>query len=189
MGFLLAERKTQGTAYYKAKFYVEKLFEVLNLEAELLPVDGATSSDSADVLPFESKRAAMINVKKMDSDEPGEIIGVVGEFKNSVRKNFKLSDYLAGFELDFEKLAKYYQPTKKIDVSSVVEKRDLTLETEKTYGELIPEIKKALEKNNLTANITPLAIYQPEKIKHVSVHLEFKQKIDDNLMQELEKIK
>lgn len=178
LGFVLAERKNQGTAYYKAKYYVENLLEALNIKAEIKPL----KSTAAEAKPFEKKRAAEIVVN-------GETIGVVGEFRSSVKRNFKLGDYLAGFELDFDKLVELSKPTAEVDTEPVVEKRDLTVETDKTYGEIIAKIKEVLNKNNLTAKIAPLAIYQPEEIKHVSVHLEFKQKIDDKLMAELEKIK
>ena len=175
LGFVLAERKTKGTAYYKAKLYVEKLLDALNIKADFLP----KKIDAEDGGPFENKRSAEIFVND-------EYIGVVGEFKNSVRREFKLNDFLAGFELDFGKLVEYYQPTKEVDVRPVVEKRDLTVDTDKTYAEVVNRITKILEKNNLTAEISPLAIYQPEKIKHISVHLEFKQKPDDKAIQELE---
>ena len=177
LGMVLAERKNQGTAYYVAKKYVEELLKALNIKFELLPL----KNTAPEALPFEKKRSAEILVND-------EVIGVVGEFKNSVKKNFKLLDYLAGFELDFLKLVELYQPNAKVDVSPVIEKRDLTVETNKTYGEIVAKIQAILDKNNLVAEISPLAIYQPEEIKHISVHLEFKQKIDDNLMAELEKI-
>ena len=178
LGFVLAERKTKGAAYYKAKLYVEKLLEALNIKADFLP----KKHDSEDSKPFEDKRLAEIWVD-------GEYIGVVGEFKNSVRRNFKLEDFLAGFELNFGKLQEHFTPTREIDVRPVVDKRDLTIETNETYGEIIEKIQKVLEKNQLDAEISPLAIYQPETIKHISVHLEFKQKIDDKVMQELETLK
>ena len=178
LGLVLAERKTQGAAYYKAKYYVENLLEALNIKAEIKPLE----STSAEAKPFEKKRAAEIVVE-------GVTIGVVGEFRSSVKRNFKLNDFLAGFELDFDKLVELYQPTSKVDTEPVLEKRDLTVETDKTYGEVIDKIQEILAKNKLEAKITPLAIYQPENIKHISVHLEIKQKIDDNLMTELENIK
>ena len=91
--------------------------------------------------------------------------------------------------LCFDKLVELSHPCTEVDVEPVVEKRDLTVETNKTYGEIVARIEEILAKNNLSAKISPLAIYQPEEIKHISVHLEFKQKIDDSLMSELEKIK
>ena len=118
----------------------------------------------------------------------GELIGIVGEFKNSVKRNFKLADYLAGFELDFDKLVELAKPVKEINLNPIVDKRDLTVETSKTYGEIVAKIKEILAKNEISAKISPLAIYQPEEIKHISVHLEFEQKVDDKIVQELEKI-
>ena len=177
LGFVLAERKTQGTAYYKAKYYVEKLLESLNINFEIKKLE----KDLPESKPFEKKRAAEIVVN-------GELIGIVGEFKNSVKRNFKLADYLAGFELDFDKLVELAKPVKEINLNPIVDKRDLTVETSKTYGEIVAKIKEILAKNEISAKISPLAIYQPEEIKHISVHLEFEQKVDDKIVQELEKI-
>lgn len=177
LGFVLAERKNTGTAYYLAKYYVEKLLQALNIQADFREL-----SDKCPIsLPFEKKRSAEVMVN-------GEAIGVVGEFKNSVKRAFKLGDYLAGFELDFDKLIEYARPTREVDTSPVVDKRDLTVETDKTYGEVIESVKKVLEKHGIRAEISSLAIYQPETIKHISIHLEFKQKIDETLMRELESL-
>lgn len=177
LGLVLAERKNQGTAYYKAKYYVENLLEALNIKFEIKPL----KTTAPEAVPFEKKRAAEVWAN-------GEVIGVVGEFRSSTKRNFKLLDYLAGFEIDFDKLVELSHPHTEVDIEPVVEKRDLTVETNKTYGEVVAKIKEILAKNNLSAKISPLAIYQPEEIKHISVHLEFKQKIDDGLMAELEKI-
>jgi phenylalanyl-tRNA synthetase beta chain len=177
LGFVLAERKTQGTAYYKAKYYVEELLESLNINFEIKKLE----KDLPESKPFEKKRAAEIIVD-------GELIGIVGEFKNSVKRNFKLADYLAGFEFDFDKLVELAKPVKEINLNPIVDKRDLTVETNKTYGEIIAKIEETLAKNEISAKISPLAIYQPEEIKHISVHLEFEQKIDDKIVQQLEKI-
>ena len=176
LALVIAERKNAGTAYYQAKYYLERLLEALNIE-----VSFEGKLDTCPVSrPFEKKRSASVVVN-------GETIGVVGEFKNSVRRAFKLGDYLAGFELDFDKLIEYARPTREIDTSPVVDKRDLTVETDKTYREVIEKVEEILAKHEVKAEITPLAIYQPETIKHISIHLEFKEKIDDTLMQELEK--
>ena len=179
MGMVLAERKTKGAAYYKAKYYVEKLLAELNIESEFKIL----KSDVAEAKPFEKKRAAEIYTD-------GELIGFVGEFKNKVRNNFKLNEYLAGFELDFDKILEKAKPTREVNIVSEKEKRDLTVSTDKTYGELVAKIKDVLVKNNVEAKISPISIYQPDnsEIKNISVHLEFLQKIDDSLMRELEQI-
>lgn len=178
LGLVIAERKNQGTAYYKAKYYVEELLGRFGIRPEF----AALKIDIPETKPFEKKRAAEILVD-------GEYIGVVGEFKNSVRRNFKLGEYLAGFELDFDKIVEIAKTTPSVNLAEIKDKRDLTVETEKTYGEIVKKIEEILKKYNLTARISPLAIYQPETIKHISVHLEFTEKIGDKIMGELEKIK
>ena len=179
MGFVLAERKTQGTAYYKAKYFVEKLLDELNVAVEFKSL----KSDVAEAKPFENKRAAEIYAGE-------ELIGFVGEFRNKVRNNFKLNEYLAGFELDFDKLVELAKPTREVKIVSEKEKRDLTVSTDKTYGELINKIKEILAANNLEAKIAPISIYQPDNsdVKNISVHLEFDGKIDNSIMTELENI-
>ncbi len=175
IGFILAERKNNGTAFYKAKKYVAKLLEEFNILTEFLPL----KSKEASALPFEPKRAAEIWIGE-------EYLGVVGEFKNSVRNEFKLLPYLAGFEIDMEKILKL-SSNKKVKIVKEKEKRDLTIETEKKYGEVVEEVKKILAENDVKAKIFPLSIYQPEDgKKRISMHLEFEQKIDDEIMQKLE---
>lgn len=179
MGMVLAERKGTGTAYYKAKKYAEELLKELHILVKFLPPKG----DLAVNKPFEPKRSAEIVT------EDGEVIGVVGEFKNSVRLNFKLAEYLAGFELDLDKVLEKANCKKEIYLGEI-EKRDLTVKTAGTYAELIEKIEKVLVNYNIVAEITPISIYQPlgVKEKNISVHLDFHGKIDDTLMQELEKI-
>ena len=178
MGMVLTERKGTGTAYYKTKKYAEELLKELHILVKFLPLKG----DSAVNKPFEPKRSAEIVVD-------GEVVGVVGEFKNSVRLNFKLAEYLAGFELDLDKILEKANGKKEIYLGEI-EKRDLTVKTVGTYAELIEKIEKVLAKNNMVAEITPISIYQPlgAKEKNISVHLDFHGKIDEKLMKELEKI-
>jgi phenylalanyl-tRNA synthetase beta subunit len=179
MGFVVAERKNNGTAYYKAKKYVEELLKELNIKINYVAIKNSLAS----IKPFEKKRAAEIVT------EDGTMIGVVGEFKNSVRQNFKLAEYLAGFELDIDLILERANQKKEIYLGGI-EKRDLTIKTKGTYAELIEKINKILVKNSLVAEITPLGIYQPENSeeKNISVHLEFHQKIDEKIMHELESI-
>ena len=179
LGFVVAERKNNTTAYYKAKKYAEELLSELNIKVDFV----AFKNNFAMQKPFEKKRAAEIVA------EDGVVIGVVGEFKNSVRQNFKLGEYLAGFELDIDEILKRANERKEIYLGEI-EKRDLTVKTVKTYAEIIDQINKVLARNELAVEIIPIGIYQPEGVeeKNISVHLEFRQKIDNKIMQELEAI-
>ena len=88
MGMVLAERKTVGTAYYKAKYFVERLLAELNIKPEFKPL----SVNAPEAKPFEKKRAAEIYAGE-------DLIGIVGEFKNKVRNNFKLAEFWLGLNL------------------------------------------------------------------------------------------
>lgn len=177
MGMVLAERKNNNTAYYKAKKYVEELLKELNIVVKFSPLKDNFAANK----PFEPKRAAGIVM------EDGEIIGVVGEFKNSVRLEFKLAEYLAGFELDLDKILTKANDKKEIYIGKT-EKRDLTVKTNDAYGIVVDKIDEVLAKYNAKAEITPSSIYQPEggTEKHISVHIEFRDGFDNKIMQELE---
>ena len=159
MGFVVAERKGVGTAYYKAKFYVEKLLDVLNITPKFLPL----KENDALALPFENKRAAEIWV--------GETrIGVVGEFKNSVRRSFKLAEYLAGFEIDMGLLLELRTAKKVCGKFDTTLKLDETVTTKDNYADVL--IKMELKYPG--AKLTPVSIYQADGAteKNITFHIE-----------------
>lgn len=146
IGLVVAERKGTGTAYYQAKKYVAKLLDEFNIEAKYLPL----KAKGAPALPFEPKRAAEIWVGE-------KCIGVVGEFKNSVRSAFKLASYLAGFEVDLDSILELASRKSGIRFGDV-KVEDLTVTTEKSYDETLAEVQAQYP----GAEITPGAIYQAE---------------------------
>ena len=159
IGFVVAERKGVGAAYYKAKYYVLELLAEFNIQPKFLPIKNGTPMN----LPFENKRAAEIWVQD-------KCVGVVGEFKNSVRRNFKLAEYLAGFEMDMDLILEF-KAAKKIDTDfETREKIDETVTTKETYAETLVKISKKYP----GAKITPVGIYQPEgaDTKNITFHIE-----------------
>ena len=159
IGFVVAERKGVGVAYYKAKYYAEKLLETFNIAAEFLPIKEKTPMS----LPFEEKRAAEIWVS-------GKKLGVVGEFKNSVRRNFKLADYLAGFEMDMDLILEL-RATRKINADfEAREKLDETVTTKENYAKTLAKICAKYP----GAKVMPVGIYQPEGVetKNITFHIE-----------------
>ena len=147
LGFVVAERKNNGTAYYKAKKYVDKLLSRFNIEVDYLPM---VESEEAEAKPFEPKRSAKIVTKD------GEYLGVVGEFKNSVRNDFKLAPYLAGFELvSLEKILLLAKAKKTIEIEDG-KTEDLTITTKESYADTLREVVEKYP----GAMIEPLSIYQ-----------------------------
>jgi len=161
MGLLIAERKTMGTAYYKAKYYVEELLKTVNIAVKFLPI----KSQAAEALPFEEKRAAEIWAGE-------KLVGFVGEFKNSVRRNFKLAEYLAGAELDFDAILELATFTREVGSFEIRDKQDITITTAEPYEKVFDKVQA----ENPTATITPLGIYQPDNSdeKNITLHLEFR---------------
>lgn len=163
LGLVLAERKTTGDAYYKAKMFAETLCAELQVTADFVPLE---ASDAVAInVPFEPKRSAAIMVD-------GRQIGVVGEFKNSVRRNFKLAEYLAGFEIDAEELLAAVGEkcvSKKFEIR---DKQDVTVPTTGTYAEALAKVQQEYPE----AKITPVGIYQAEgsQEKNITFHLEFR---------------
>ncbi len=154
LGLVVAERKNKNTAFFAAKMYAEQLLKELQISPEFVPIKKADGA-------FEARRAAEIRVA-------GEKIGIVGEFKNSVKHEFKLADFAAGFEIDLEKVLQRAGAKKKIDFKKY-KQIDETVETEKTYAETLKEI----EEKYPGAIISPGVIYLAEgaKAKNMTFHI------------------
>jgi phenylalanyl-tRNA synthetase beta chain len=86
-----AKRKYTGSATFMAKQY---LLPFLTAPLEFAPLE---SNEYPITSPYEKARSATISIN-------GQVLGVVGEFRSSVKKAFKLPDYCAGFELDLSLL-------------------------------------------------------------------------------------
>lgn len=164
MGFVLAERKGVGTAYYKARKFADEFLKGLGITAEFVPMK---KSDDAVAAPFEPKRSAEILVE-------GVSIGVAGEFKNSVRRNFKLAEYLAGFELDFEAVLEHACLVRKVGSFETPEKIDETVTTTENYAKTLAKTVKKYPR----AKISPVAIYQADNTasRNITFHIEVDKK-------------
>jgi phenylalanyl-tRNA synthetase beta chain len=86
-----AKRKYMGSALYMAKQY---LLPFIGGQVEFAPLE---SNEYPITAPYEKARSATIAIN-------GQVLGVIGEFRSSVKKAFKLPDYCAGFEIDLNLL-------------------------------------------------------------------------------------
>lgn len=90
-------QKGQGAAYYDARKYLEYLTDSLGIAVQFDPIK--TEPNYPVVRPFDMQRSAMVRVKGTDI-----YLGIIGEFKASVRKQFKLPVHSAGFEIGLNEL-------------------------------------------------------------------------------------
>jgi phenylalanyl-tRNA synthetase beta chain len=170
----IAKRKNQSTTpYYLAKTLVEYLGSSL----ELSFIFKAITDQGTDAVlkPFEIKRSAQIIDTKS-----GLIVGVVGEYKRSVSRAFKLPDYSAGFELNTRQLfeatrqrSAEYTPLSKYPSSD----RDICFQVERSveYAKIVDSVVAALRDVPVKVDISPLDIYCPEEgeYKNITIRLQF----------------
>jgi phenylalanyl-tRNA synthetase beta subunit len=82
-----AKRKYHGSAYFMVKAYLASII------GEQVVFEPLATNDYPITSSYEMARSAMVNIN-------GQVLGVIGEFRSEVKKELKLPDFCAGFELD-----------------------------------------------------------------------------------------
>lgn len=156
-----AAKHLQGAAYYQAKKYLEVLLSDLNLtDVRYEPIDAA-DTDSATVY-YQPGRAASVFVN-------GTLVGRIGEYKAGVRKNLKLPEYCAGFELGLTPLLglltdeSRYKPLPKFP--SISQDICLRVPADLPYHELYSFVAAHVAEkrpDDTSSTLAPIDIYQRE---------------------------
>jgi phenylalanyl-tRNA synthetase beta chain len=168
---ITSKNELSGASYYQAKRILDYLCELLGLEIIYKAIDKEPNGSVS--APFEYRRSAQVIDKKT-----GLLIGIVGEYKKSVTRMFKLSEYTAGFEINtrvlFEAtkgLGSGYKPLSRYPASE----RDICFQVsrELPYSQIINALEAALEHVELESNVSPVDIYQPDvdKVKNVTIRV------------------
>jgi len=169
-----ANKKPQpGAAYYHAKKMLQYLGDSLGLDLMYAPMEADPNYPVT--APFEHRRSALVTDKKTDT-----FIGIVGEYKKSVARGFKLPDYTAGFEIGspalldaIQKLTSGYKPVSRYPSAE----RDICFKVVATlpYRQIVDAATQALEDTGLEITISPVDIYQaPEsETKNVTIRIRF----------------
>ena len=163
-----AAKKARASApYYQVQRMAVRLLSSLGAQFELIPMvaendDGKELSgvEFEVAAPFDRQRSAWILCGK-------ERLGIVGEFKQAVRRNFKLPEYAAGFSINFDQLLaqprdeQAYRPLSRFPSTS----RDVSLRAPRdvSYAELYHVVQAAVGESagDITVTIEPRAIFQP----------------------------
>jgi phenylalanyl-tRNA synthetase beta chain len=158
IAMIIARAKSKGDAYYDAKYYLEYLAEVLGITLRYEALTIVTAMTAA----FEPLRSAAVY-----DATTNEYIGVVGEYKTSVQKAFKLPEYTAGFEIDPRavqaavlNVGLHYKAPSRYPGSE----RDITFQTAQdvSFQTILAEATAALQGTELATTVLPLGIYQAE---------------------------
>jgi phenylalanyl-tRNA synthetase beta chain len=183
LAYVYASKKPQsGAAYYRALHTLQHMLEengITGLRLEAL--EGADLYHNPwleqMVAPFDPKRSAVLRATD-DSlgATKGLVWGVVGEYKASVRRAFKLPEYCAGFELDptlfLYAAGKTYRPLSRFP--HVTQDISLKVSCDTPYAAVYASADQALQSlrsDSLLLDLSPSVIYQPEDAQTKTVTL------------------
>lgn len=156
---VVADKSRKDAAYYQARTYLDALAESLGVtltyEAIKEPLDYQVTA------PFEHTRSALVSVKGTDI-----FLGIVGEYKQSVRKSLKLPAYCAGFEIDLEGLLSIKPKTRYTPLSrypSISQDICLEVDSSLSYGALTTKVDETLHSDleiDQVIDFEPIDIYK-----------------------------
>lgn len=161
-------RQRGGSAYYVAKKYVDL---ITNGQATYTPLE---TNEYPLTAPYQKERSAVV----MMGDTA---IGIVGEFRTKTKRELKLPEYCAGFEIDTDLLAVEIMPTRYHPLSEFpATSQDVTYEVgvSTPWGQLFEllhaELAVAKAESGYEYEISPGEIYTQEGSdkKRISFHIE-----------------
>lgn len=169
-----------GSPYYMAKIYLDKVLDGLDIKdiSYILVSDAEQTHLSLDIKNlidlFDSNTSALVCVGK-------EIVGVVGEYKNIIKDNFKIPSYSAGFEINLNTLLNNKEEQKEyIDTPifpSVIKDFSFEVDDRVRYSDLNSDILKVINNNSLFGYTECLDIYKKDKEedkKKVTIRIDVK---------------
>lgn len=162
-GIYASKKPHQGAAFYHVRRMVEQLAHDHGFTLVFKPV--TETLDYPVTAPFDLSRSALIETTD------GIFIGMVGELKSRVHKNFKLPDYAAAFTLDLDGIsnaiqqtASRYQPLSRFP--SVRQDISLRVLAQTDFSTLASLVNVTLESqvagSDIRTSLTPRSIYQAD---------------------------
>lgn len=166
-----SKRKAVGAPYYHAKRLLEFLATQLGLELSYAIIEDDPGFPVT--APYDYRRSALVTDKKTDT-----FLGIIGEYKASVKKAFKLPDFSAGFELgtkDLFKAVSQLSPEYARLSRFPGTERDICFQvaSDVRYDQIIESVKGVLDSQSLIGTVEPVDIYQPENgsVKNITVRI------------------
>jgi phenylalanyl-tRNA synthetase beta subunit len=167
-----------GAPFYQAKKYLDLLAHTFGLLLDYSPIK--TEPEVSVAAPYDHKRSAFVTVKG-----GGEFLGMIGEFKPSVRRNLKLPKYSAAFGINLRQLQESIAKNDGVSSSYAalprfpVVTQDICLKVPTTmnYSELYNFVRQKLDEakpKQTFARLEPVDIYQregDEEYKQITLRL------------------
>lgn len=187
--FITADKTREDAAYYQARAYLDKFTDSLDIKLEYQPIESPL--DYQVTAPFDSERSALVSVEGSNI-----FLGIIGEYKASVKKAFKLPRFCAGFELDLEGLLSI-KPTSRYAALSRYPStsQDICLEVDQSmsYAGLTTKVESCLLENlplDQSVIYHPIDIYQAQssdkkRITYRVTLTSYERTLTDNVLDKL----
>ena len=166
-----AKAKSHGAPYYQAKHYLEYLLQSLHVPYTIKQADHMTQWEIGRQVyaPFEPNRAGFVYL-----GAENEFAGFVGEYNPKARRNLKLPETSAGFEIDLERILKHRQANSYKPLSrfpSTDQDVCFRLSADTSYAQLVSVVEDCLQKQaNIQSSIAPVDIYQSkDDVEHKNI--------------------
>ena len=160
-----------GSPYYMAKRYFEKLTQKLNLPSFNYTILMEYDLENGPVWlknisnTFDLNHSAVITLEEKDS-----LIGIVGEISPLVKDKFDLPKYSCAFEINISDIASYRKNEiyRREPIYPAIS-RDITflVKDKIQYSQLERELNKILNSNDLYSKVECLDIYRKEDDKDI----------------------
>ena len=164
-----SKKAGEGAPFYYMRRLVQALALDYGFTLRFKPV--TESLDYPLTAPFDLSRSALLETYD------GTFIGMIGELKQSVLKNFKLPDYTAAMSLDIEGLVsaintprQTYTPLSKYP--SVTQDLSLQVAGDTQYADVFAAATESLN-GEFDIKVSPVSIYQPENASEKTITLRF----------------
>ena len=141
-----SKKDKPGAPFYVAKKIIDNLGKDLGVKFEFEKI--VNQFDKQILAPFDIDRSSLIRI------DNGDIVGLVGELKQSVIKNFKLPQYISAASIDTDILQKNisknigdsYHPLSKFPST----RRDISIEIDLavSYKDVLNVVKNSLQKQD-----------------------------------------
>lgn len=141
-----SKKDKPGAPFYVAKKIIDNLGKDLGVKFEFEKI--VNQIDKQILAPFDIDRSSLIVI------DNGDIVGLVGELKQSVIKNFKLPQYISAASIDIDILQKNisknigdsYHPLSKFPST----RRDISIEIDLavSYKDVLNVVKNSLQKQD-----------------------------------------
>lgn len=169
MALTYASKNSKQAGYYHARHYLEFLGSSLGLDLEFKAI---TDKPGYPVTaPFELARSAYATVKGT-----GTFLGIVGEFKPEIVRQFKLPAAAAGFEIGMDHLEEAMAKSSGSQYRQLSRypstEQDITLRVNNSvsYADLETCLTKVLSESDYQTDLRPQSIYQKDgdKTKNIT---------------------